>query len=259
MSWLWSGRSCRSRTVEASAMGGKQKWSGAACGMTHDTAWLRDIEDTIAAGRRSLGGPPQYLGVFPGAEPGVSDLHLREYLSAGKMLQRNRAEGFQAIESLAERGSVLSILFVADAIRKGDLYRLDLDKAEGWYKRAVALGSGRAMYGLGLVHLARRDLGAAIEALQAAGHRGCGAALWALGLLYRQGGEGMTSDIALARAYFERGASLGHVWASRSLALMLMTGQFGFWQRLRGYAKYLGGFIAAPLAIFGNRVDQVMR
>ncbi|WP_372786731.1 tetratricopeptide repeat protein [Phenylobacterium sp.] len=155
----------------------------------------------------------------------------------------------------------MSMLFLADAIRRGDRYRIDLEKSERWYKRAASLGSGRAMYGLGLVHLARRDLQNAIEAWRSAGERGCGAAMWVLGRLHLHGdGDGGGApDAGAARAFFERGASLGHVWSTRSLALLLMTGRFGLGQRLRGYDKYLRCFVAMAFAMLGKRVDPVMR
>ena len=115
------------------------------------------------------------------------------------------------------------------------------------------------MYGLGLIHLAKGDIGNAIEAFEAAGKRGCGAAMWAQGLLYKQGGAGVSRDIDKARALLERGTSLGHVWSSRTLSLLLMSGRYGLWARLRGCATYLAGFIAAPIAICRERVDRVMR
>ena len=151
------------------------------------------------------------------------------------------------------------MLFVADALRKGDDYKVDLEKSQGWYGHAASLGSGRAMYGLGLIHLARGDIGNAIEAFESAGERGCGAAMWALGLLYKQGGAGVSRDIDQARALLERGASLGHVWSSRTLSLLLMSGRYGLWARLRGYATYLASFIATLSAVCGGRVDLVMR
>lgn len=227
--------------------------------MSQVTGWLRGIEDSVRNARSSLGGPLQYLGMFPGAEPGVRDPHLQEYLAAGKALERSRADAFQIFESLALQGSVLSMLFLADAIRRGDGYRIDLEKSEGWYKHAASLGSGRAMYGLGLVHLARRDLPNAFEAWRSAGERGCGAAMWVLGRVHLHGDGGVAPDAGVARAFFEQGSSLGHVWSTRSLALLLMTGRFGLSQRLRGYLEYLGSFVSMLFAMFGKRADPVMR
>jgi TPR repeat protein len=227
--------------------------------MVHPTAWLRDVQTSVALGRRSVGGASQYLGVFPGAEPGVNDPLLREYQSAGRTLKRDRSEGLREIGSLAARGSTLSMLFVADVLRRGDGYKVDLEKSQGWYGHAASLGSGRAMYGLGLVHLTRGNSGNAIDAFEAAGERGCGAALWALGLLYRQGGAGVSQDIDKARTLFERGASLGHVWSSRSLSILLMSGRYGLSGRMRGCATYLAGFVAAPIMVARGKVDQIMR
>ncbi|WP_293903702.1 tetratricopeptide repeat protein, partial [Phenylobacterium sp.] len=210
-------------------------------------------------GRKSVGGASQYLGVFPESEAGVNDPLLREYQSAGRTLKVDRPEGLREIGSLALQGSTLSMLFVADALRKGDGYKVDLEKSQGWYGHAASLGSGRAMYGLGLIHLARSDIGNAIEAFEAAGERGRGVALWALGLLYEQGGGGISQDTDKARAHLERGASLGPVWSSRTLSILLMSGRYGTWPRLRGYATYLTGFVAAPIAVARGRVDLIMR
>jgi TPR repeat protein len=151
------------------------------------------------------------------------------------------------------------MLFAADALRRGDDYKVDLEKSQGWYGHAASLGSGRAMYGLGLIHLTKGDIGHAIEAFEGAGERGCGAAMWALGLLYKQGSTGVSQDIDKARALLERGASLGHVWSSRTLSLLLMSGRYGLWARLRGYATYSVGFIATLVAVCAGRVDRVMR
>ena len=85
--------------------------------MAHPIAWLREFQTSVALARKSVGGSYQYLGLFPGAEPGVNDPYLREYQSAGKTLKRDRSQGLREIESLAYRGSTLSMLFVADALR----------------------------------------------------------------------------------------------------------------------------------------------
>jgi TPR repeat protein len=222
-------------------------------------AQLREIKMDTALARNSIGGLGQYCFMFPGAERGVNDLFLGEYLSAGKMLNQDRSQALRTIEALAYRGSPLSMLFVADAMRNGGDYEVDLEKPEGWYRHAASHGSGRAMYGIGLIHLTRRDMEKAVEAFEAAGERGCGAAMWVLGLLYRRGGAGIPPDIDKARALLARGASQGHVWSSRTMSVVLMSGRYGLWARLRGYATYLAAFFAAPIAIVGGRVDRVMR
>ena len=151
------------------------------------------------------------------------------------------------------------MLFVADAMRRGDDHEVDLEASEGWYRRAASLGSGRAMYGLGLIHLARHEIESATEAFETAGERGCGAALWVLGLLHRQGGEGVSPDMDKARAFLKRGSALGHVWSTRSLAVLLMGGRYGLWARLKGYALYAAGFLVVSVAIIRGKSDPVMR
>ena len=228
-------------------------------GLGNPIAWFRGIRTEVALEKQWGNTPLQYLGSFPGPELGVNDPYLSEYLSAGRTLDRDRPQALREIESLARRGSVLSMLFVADSLRRGSDWKIDLDKSAGWYGHAASLGSGRAMYGLGRVHLARRELDKAIDALEAACDRGCGAAMWTLGLLYKQGGDGVAPDIDKARALFERGASQGHIWSSRTLSILLMSGRYGFWARLFGYGRYLTAFIAAPVAIFSGNTDRIMR
>jgi len=120
------------------------------------------------------------------------------------------------------------MLFIADALRRGGDYPVDLEKSQGWYRHAALLGSGRALYGLGLIHLAKDDIRSAIETFEAAGERGCGAAMWVLGLMYKQGGASLAPDIDKARELLRRGASLGHVWSRRTLSVILMSGRYGF-------------------------------
>jgi TPR repeat protein len=227
--------------------------------MANPITWAQGIGTSVAEGRRSVGRSQQYLGLFPGAEAGITDPFLREYLAAGKALERDRVQGLAEITLLADRGSVLSMLFLADSLRNGDDGKADLNKSEGWYSRAASLGSGRALYGLGLIQLRRGEIAKAVQAFEAAGEQRCGAALWALGLIYKQGDESVAPDIEQARAHFERGASLGHVWSSRSLSVLLMSGHWGFLAHLRGVATYLTGFVAAAVAILSNRHDRVMR
>jgi len=227
--------------------------------MNRQLTWLRDVQSTIALGRQSVGGASQYLAMFPGAELGVMDPYLEEYLTATRTLRRDRAGDIREVEALAHRGSVLSMLFLADALRKGQGCELDLHASETWYRRAALFGSGRAMYGLGMINFSKNDIGSVVEDMEAGAERGCGAALWALGLLYKQGGEGFSRDVDKARAFLERGAALGHVWSSRTLAILLMSGRYGLRARLRGYVTYLACFLAAPMAICGGSVDRIMR
>jgi TPR repeat protein len=150
------------------------------------------------------------------------------------------------------------MLFLADAIRTGSRYRMNLDKAEGWYRHAASLGSGRAMYGLGLVHLSRGEDAKAIQAFEVGVERNCGAAMWVLGRMYREG-RGVEPDLARAFSLWARGRSVGHIWSSRDLSRLQIDGGLGTVERMRGYLAFLADLAALPLAMLGRKTDRLMR
>lgn len=226
--------------------------------MTRLPALWRDIQYGAAEVRRQpFGVTPRHWSAFPGPEQGVNDPYLAEYLQAAKALTDRSAQDMSQIEALAYRDSVLSILFVADALRAGDRYELDLEKAEGWYSRAASLGSGRAMYGIGCIHVTKGAYAEAVAAFEVGAERNCGAAMWALGLIYSQGG-GVPVDRERAIACWELGSRSGHVWSRRSLSRALIGGGQGVAAQAKGYALLASALVSLTYAVLVNKTDAVM-
>jgi TPR repeat protein len=135
------------------------------------------------------------------------------------------------METLAYRGSVLSTLFVADAMRDGYTYEQDLPGAERWYEAAASSGWVRGLTGLATTHLLMGRREEAVKELEAAIENNYPPAMNTLAIIYFQGGGGIV-DKSKALALWKKGASLGHFHAKRHLITQSLHGKFGFWRRL---------------------------
>jgi len=196
----------------------------------------------------------QLLGLQPLPEAGVEDPSLLQYIAALELVETDAPEALKVMEALAYDGSPMAMLFVADAMRHGSYYDLDLEKAEGWYLHAAHKGSGRAMYGLGVIYCSRQDYARAMETLEAGAKKDCGAAIHRLGKIYFNG-EGVDADRDKALALWERAAALGYLWAKRSLYRALVKG--GLRDKLRGAVVCISAVFDVPVIVFGNKYDRV--
>jgi len=194
------------------------------------------------------------LGLQPIPETGVDDPNRAQYVAALELVETDAPQALKTMETLAYEGSPMAMLFVADAMRRGSYYDLDLEKAEGWYWHAAHKGSGRAMYGLGAIYCLRGDYARAVETLEGGAQKGCGAAIHRLGKMYFDG-EGVDADRGKALALWERGAALGYLWAKRSLYRALIRGGLG--DKLRGAAVCISAIFDVPVIVFGNKYDRV--
>lgn len=163
------------------------------------------------------------------------DLLFAEYERARDLLYgKDWRRGLQELESLANRGSVMSILLIADALRRGWKYARDLPNAEAWYQVAVERGSVRGRYGLGLTHIAMGRFDKAIEGLNAAIIRNYPPAYSVLAGIYFEG-KGVPVDRKKALNLWRRGASLGHLPSKRNLAYQRLRGADGLVGRIKGF------------------------
>ncbi|NEX93810.1 tetratricopeptide repeat protein [Caulobacter sp. 17J65-9] len=175
----------------------------------------------------------------PGRKPKVEwdvdaleDPLLAEYERARDQLHgADWREALKELESLADRGSLMSMLLVADAAREGWKYEQDLPDAEAWYEAAVEAGSARGLFGLGRTHLAMGRFAEAIHELEAAIARGFPAAYNVLAIMYFNG-EGVPVDRWRAWKLWRKGAALGHLPAKRHMVHQALHGRFGLWGRV---------------------------
>jgi len=195
---------------------------------------------------------------FPGREALLEDPFVDEYVRARDLLQADEVQAREELENLAGRGSPMAMLYIADAIRTGTIYEIDLEKAEGWYLQPAVCDTARALYGIGQIHLARGDHARAVDAFSRAADMSFGPALNVLGSMYFKG-EGGRPDIHKAKDLWERGASVGHSWSRRNLARKSISGVFGLRHVPRGVWLFLCELVDIPVIVFGNpHTDRLM-
>jgi cell division septation protein DedD len=126
---------------------------------------------------------------------------------------------FDKLQASANSGNPDSAFRLGRAYKIGDDVPANLDKAEGWFERAVKLGNAKAGTELGLV-LAQNGKGAAaLPWLKAAAEKGDVRAQYALGTLLF-GGQGVAVDAAQGRDWVKRAAKAGLPAAVEALAVM---------------------------------------
>jgi TPR repeat protein len=179
-----------------------------------------------------------------------ADPYLDEYVRARDLMATDRIQAIKDMEALAHRGSVLSMFFVADAVRDGYIYERDLSCAERWYEAAAAAGWARGLTGLALTHLLMGRTEEAVKELEAAIEDNYPPAMNTLAGIYFRGDGGFT-DKSKALALWKRGASLGHFHAKRHLIDQSLHGKFGFWRRLMAVPQ-IASLIADHISIHGT-------
>lgn len=147
-------------------------------------------------------------------------------------------------KSLAEQGSVMSMLYIADAYLFGIGATIDLKEHERWLQRARESGSASAAYKLGLLYLRTGDRDRAMENLLLSASLNFTPAVVRLGSIYARG-QFVPIDTKIAREFLERAHSSGHAIARKELARLLIRGKFGLLQAMRG----LGLYLTMPLTI----------
>jgi TPR repeat protein len=144
-------------------------------------------------------------------------------------------------QSLAELGSLTGMLYLGWLYQKGIGSVVDFKKAETWYRRAYEEKSSKlATYYLGNLYLDMKDYSRAQEAFTAGLLMEYAPAITCLGQMYVDG-IGVSKDLEKARSMFEKATLLGHIFAKRRLAKLLMSGKFGLLNILRGCILFFEG------------------
>jgi uncharacterized protein len=82
---------------------------------------------------------------------------LEQLRHAYALLTKEPIQALEQLRELAGRGSVMSMVYIANAHRRGRGVDRDLPRAKEWYSKASERGSALASYELGRIHLADRD------------------------------------------------------------------------------------------------------
>ena len=186
------------------------------------------------------------------------DPHLAEYVAARRLLNTDLRQGLRIMEELSHRGSIMSILFVADAMRTGWEYEQDLPGAERWYQVAVDAGSMRGLWGLALTHRRMGKHDEAIRELELAISNNYPPAMNTLASI-NYIGSGVSTDKAKAYELWRRGAALGHFYSKRNLAWRYLRGELGFWSRIFSISMFFSLLFDVIFIISRNKYSYRMR
>ena len=121
--------------------------------------------------------------------------HLRE---AQGLLASNPEQALVELKALADRGSIMSMLYIADSYKRGTISKIDLAQAEHWYRRAMNAGSLLGSYELGRLYYQMKNYPNAEEAFRVGERKDYPPSLHALGLMHLKG-FGFEKDVSKAR------------------------------------------------------------
>lgn len=142
-------------------------------------------------------------------------------------------ETIKLLEDLANRGSLMSMIYIAWAYEKGNGVLVDDSQVVIWYRRAIKSGSDLATYYLGHFYLKKKDYMQAKEAFSIGALKDYSPAMYCLGCMYLEG-TGCEKNLGEALNLFEKASKQGHVFAKRSLAGMYLSGKYGLVNVING-------------------------
>ena len=158
---------------------------------------------------------------------------------ASLLLRTAPVQAVAELRSLSEEGSVLSMIYLGHAFYRGIGTPVDLHESEKWYRRASDRGSAYAAGILGDYYYDTGQYSLAETYFKTSADRNYLPGIFRLGKLYLDG-IGVSRRPAQARAYLEKATAGGHVVAKRILGGVLLHGEFGPFERLRGLLLILG-------------------
>jgi TPR repeat protein len=177
-------------------------------------------------------------------EPNLAELR-RLY----DMMEVDRAAAIRGLISLADKGSVGSMMYLADTCSTTDTSD-PLASPIYWYKKAAQAGFPPAAYMVGRILQEEGDLPAARVALQqAAGLRYAPAAYRLAHILLDEGEFG---SVARARSYLVVARRGGHVPAGRDLGVLIWKHPTTPWDRLVALKLFLQTYLEIPRIILAH-------
>src|ERR1022692_1301135 len=130
------------------------------------------------------------------------------------------------LEDLVSLGSIRAMVQLAWMYSFPSSAVVDVTKAESWYRRSIDQGAKDAPYlfGVFLDKGSRHD--EAFRYYRLGNDWGHTPAMYRLGCAYYNG-RGVDKNLEKARHVFEQAAHLGHLFATRQLILLYLSGRFG--------------------------------
>jgi TPR repeat protein len=174
------------------------------------------------------------------------------------MLSSDAVRALEGLKELAERGSVMSMLYLADAYRTGTGTDIDPSQSQEWFGRAAAAGSLLASYELGGIHWDAKDYENAHREFSGGAAKKYAPSMNLLAMIYVNG-LGVPVDVQRARELLEGAVAQGHVFAKRNLGCLLMKGHMGVWQIPRGFLLFLSAFMDVLILVPRDRKSERLR
>jgi len=169
---------------------------------------------------------------------------VKRLQDAYALLSTNRQRALVELEELANGGSVLSMLYLAQTYASEP--GADHARAEKWYRAAYERGSSTALFALGSKYFREGKYEEAEQIFSDGVSKNDGVSMYWLASLYivdpRNRGEPDR-----IRDLVERSAALGQVRAKRDLASFLMKGRYGKREIARGLYLSFSSVIEAFL------------
>lgn len=201
----------------------------------------------------TFGEPQSVDELYWQGEPDLTELH-----HAYGLMATDPARAVAKLTELAERGSLMSVVYLAESYKKGIGVNVDVEKADELYNRAAKGGSVVALHHIGRDYLEKSQFSKAEEAFKISADKGYLPSVGQLGKMYAKG-IGVPEDLNKGREYLERASSAGYVYAKGELARLLMRGKFGNLARIRGAALFLVAIKDVFVVIFTDPLREHLR
>ena len=184
----------------------------------------------------------------------VHEPDLPAFARAYELLKTDVAAAIKELVALSERGSVRSMILLAQVHELERYGRVDLDVAEHWFRKAASTGFARPQYVLGRTLVVRQRFEEAREILTASADQNYMPSFRLLAFMARFG-KGGPVDVEGAKAMLERAIRGGNVKSRVMLGRILLAE----WRRhplraVRGFWLFwTGRFHSASIAMREGR------
>jgi len=147
-------------------------------------------------------------------------------------------QAFLKYQALADQGYVECQVFLGWLYQQGLGTTQDYKYALEYYSKAAQQGANEGQFRLAKIYAKNKDYKKAYEWYKKSADGSYSPALFRLGWIYNIG-RGTSVNKDKAYNYFERASNLGHVFAQKEMALLLINGYRGKIYRLIGVYLYI--------------------
>jgi TPR repeat protein len=151
-------------------------------------------------------------------------------------LDQDTQEGLLALEELAAKGSILSMVYIGDTHENGRGVERDTEVGDMWYTRAADRGSIDAAFRLAFGYWHDGNQEKSIIELERICNLDFTPAAYLLGTFYYHG-VGVEKSVSKAIKYFSMADKGGHLLARQDLSFILRKEKLGIKYKVLGWSK----------------------